>query len=97
MFRLKAASVLLERERENLKIWKRTFTAKETGLCHNSLNSEGSKFIIHKVLLLLYAGLADPNALSQAVSAFQACQFIGMPGCEVPNSFFFLFIEELLL
>lgn len=32
-------------------------------------------------------GLADPSALSQAVSAFQACHFIGMPECEVgaPN------------
>uniref|UniRef100_A0AAY5L273 UBZ4-type domain-containing protein n=1 Tax=Esox lucius TaxID=8010 RepID=A0AAY5L273_ESOLU len=29
------------------------------------------------------AGLADPSALPQAVSAFQACHFIGMPECEV--------------
>ncbi|XP_028328069.1 ATPase WRNIP1 isoform X1 [Gouania willdenowi] len=28
-------------------------------------------------------GLADPCALSQAVSTFQACHFIGMPECEV--------------
>ncbi|XP_014864468.1 PREDICTED: ATPase WRNIP1 [Poecilia mexicana] len=28
-------------------------------------------------------GLADPSALTQAVSAFQACHFIGMPECEV--------------
>ncbi|XP_061653715.1 ATPase WRNIP1 isoform X2 [Phyllopteryx taeniolatus] len=28
-------------------------------------------------------GLADPFALPQAVSAFQACHFIGMPECEV--------------
>ncbi|XP_042573635.1 ATPase WRNIP1 isoform X2 [Cyprinus carpio] len=28
-------------------------------------------------------GLADPAALTQAVSAFQACHFIGMPECEV--------------
>lgn len=28
-------------------------------------------------------GLADPLALPQAVSAFQACHFIGMPECEV--------------
>ncbi|KAI4878125.1 hypothetical protein NFI96_011071, partial [Prochilodus magdalenae] len=28
-------------------------------------------------------GLADPAALSQAVAAFQACHFIGMPECEV--------------
>ncbi|XP_047445084.1 ATPase WRNIP1 [Mugil cephalus] len=28
-------------------------------------------------------GLADPLALTQAVSAFQACHFIGMPECEV--------------
>ena len=28
-------------------------------------------------------GLADPNALTQAVAAFQGCQFLGMPECEV--------------
>lgn len=28
-------------------------------------------------------GLADPAALPQAVSAYQACHFIGMPECEV--------------
>ncbi|XP_077412819.1 ATPase WRNIP1 [Vanacampus margaritifer] len=28
-------------------------------------------------------GIADPFALPQAVSAFQACHFIGMPECEV--------------
>ncbi|MGI6106853.1 MAG: replication-associated recombination protein A [Lachnospiraceae bacterium] len=28
-------------------------------------------------------GLADPRALQVAVSAFQACQFIGMPECDV--------------
>ncbi|KAK7162443.1 hypothetical protein R3I93_006675 [Phoxinus phoxinus] len=28
-------------------------------------------------------GLADPVALTQAVSAFQACHFMGMPECEV--------------
>ncbi|XP_051553574.1 ATPase WRNIP1 [Myxocyprinus asiaticus] len=28
-------------------------------------------------------GLADPVALTQAVSVFQACHFIGMPECEV--------------
>uniref|UniRef100_A0A3P9KLD0 WRN helicase interacting protein 1 n=1 Tax=Oryzias latipes TaxID=8090 RepID=A0A3P9KLD0_ORYLA len=28
-------------------------------------------------------GLADPAALTQAVSAFQACHFLGMPECEV--------------
>lgn len=28
-------------------------------------------------------GLADPVALTQAVSTFQACHFIGMPECEV--------------
>uniref|UniRef100_A0AAV2JVE6 ATPase WRNIP1 n=1 Tax=Knipowitschia caucasica TaxID=637954 RepID=A0AAV2JVE6_KNICA len=28
-------------------------------------------------------GMADPLALPQAVSAFQACHFIGMPECEV--------------
>ena len=84
MFHLKAASVLLERGRENLKIWRRTFILLNKLAC---VNSEGSKFIIYNVpYILLYAGLADPNALSQAVSAFQACQFIGMPGCEVQNT-----------
>ncbi|XP_069814201.1 ATPase WRNIP1 isoform X2 [Dendropsophus ebraccatus] len=29
------------------------------------------------------AGLADPLALPQAVSAYQACHFIGMPECDV--------------
>nr|XP_046178554.1 ATPase WRNIP1 isoform X2 [Oncorhynchus gorbuscha] len=29
------------------------------------------------------AGMADPSALPQAVSAFQACHLIGMPECEV--------------
>ncbi|XP_060084501.1 ATPase WRNIP1-like, partial [Ylistrum balloti] len=28
-------------------------------------------------------GLADPSALTQAVSAYQACQLIGMPECDV--------------
>jgi putative ATPase len=28
-------------------------------------------------------GMADPNALQQAVSAYQACHFIGMPECNV--------------
>ncbi|XP_070775625.1 ATPase WRNIP1 [Enoplosus armatus] len=28
-------------------------------------------------------GMADPSALPQAVSVFQACHFIGMPECEV--------------
>ncbi|MBU3924322.1 replication-associated recombination protein A [Patescibacteria group bacterium] len=28
-------------------------------------------------------GLADPNALAQAVAAYQACHFIGMPECNV--------------
>lgn len=33
--------------------------------------------------LLSFSGMADPSALPQAVSAFQACHFIGMPECEV--------------
>lgn len=32
---------------------------------------------------LPHAGLADPNALSQAVAAYNACQYVGLPGCEV--------------
>lgn len=35
------------------------------------------------VMLFFYPGLADPNALNQAVAAFQACQQIGMPACQV--------------
>ena len=35
------------------------------------------------VINIISAGLADTNALPQAVAAFQACQFIGMPECEV--------------
>ncbi len=33
--------------------------------------------------LFVHAGLADPNALSQAVAAFHGCQLLGMPECEV--------------
>ena len=44
-------------------------------------------FAIHctviTIIFSFYAGLADPNALSQAVAAFQACQFIGKPECDV--------------
>ncbi len=35
-----------------------------------------------------FLGLADPNALQQAVSAFNACQYIGMPECEVMSSYY---------
>ena len=28
-------------------------------------------------------GLADPRALEIAVAAYQACPFMGMPGCSV--------------
>ena len=31
----------------------------------------------------LITGLADPQALMQAVSTHQACQFLGRPACEV--------------
>ena len=34
-------------------------------------------------IIFLYSGLADSNALNQAVSAYHACKFIGMPECEV--------------
>lgn len=37
-------------------------------------------------LLACLPGLADPAALPQAVSAFQACHFIGMPECEVGSA-----------
>ena len=30
-------------------------------------------------------GLADPRALEQAVAAYQACHFLGMPECTVPS------------
>lgn len=33
--------------------------------------------------LVFLSGMADPAALPQAVAAFQACHFIGMPECEV--------------
>ena len=33
--------------------------------------------------IFLTLGLADPNALSIAVGAFQACQFLGYPECKV--------------
>ena len=51
---------------------------------------------VPSLILLLHAGLADPNALSQAVSAFQACQFIGMPGCEVHFSTIELYMHVYL-
>ena len=35
------------------------------------------------VVVLFCAGLADPQALNQAVAAYQACHFIGMPECDV--------------
>ncbi len=35
---------------------------------------------------IISIGLADPNALSQAVAAFNACQYLGMPACEVRSS-----------
>ncbi|KAA0718485.1 ATPase WRNIP1 [Triplophysa tibetana] len=35
------------------------------------------------LICLSIVGLADPLALTQAVSAFQACHFTGMPECEV--------------
>ena len=34
----------------------------------------------------MFIGLADPNALTEAVAAFNACHFIGMPECEVSVS-----------
>lgn len=40
-------------------------------------------FVIYAECLLSSSGLSDPAALPQAVSAFQACHFIGMPECEV--------------
>lgn len=33
--------------------------------------------------LVSVLGLGDPTALTQAVSAYQACNLIGMPECDV--------------
>lgn len=35
------------------------------------------------IVIIRLSGMADPAALTQAVSAFQACHLIGMPECEV--------------
>ena len=37
------------------------------------------------VQLALCSGLADPLALTQAVSAYQGCHLIGMPECEASH------------
>ena len=37
------------------------------------------------VQLVLCSGLADPLALTQAVSAYQGCHLIGMPECEASH------------
>lgn len=39
-----------------------------------------NRFLVNFFLL---PGLADPQALNQAVAAYQACHFIGMPECDV--------------
>lgn len=39
--------------------------------------------IYRSLFPMFLSGMADPSALPQAVSAFQACHFIGMPECEV--------------
>lgn len=46
-------------------------------------------------MLFTPSGLADPAALTQAVSAFQACHFLGMPECEVgsPDHSHFLLLS----
>lgn len=47
---------------------------------------EDPKFIARR--LIIHAaediGLADPNALTVAVAAFQAVEFVGMPECRIP-------------
>ena len=54
---------------------------------YNALNT--GIIVTNAVLLTLFSnvhvrvGLADPNALNQAVAAFQACHQIGKPECEV--------------
>ena len=44
-------------------------------------------------MLIFFVGLSDPQALNQAVSAYQACHFVGMPECDVGGVFFLYFIK----
>ena len=34
-------------------------------------------------VFISFIGFGDPTALNQAVAAYQACHFIGMPECDV--------------
>lgn len=52
----------------------------------NSILLFRSDLLTSILLLVCLPGLADPAALPQAVSAFQACHFIGMPECEVGSA-----------
>lgn len=45
------------------------------------------------MVLIVFVGLSDPQALNQAVSAYQACHFVGMPECDVGGFFFLYFIK----
>ena len=46
---------------------------------------EDPRFIARRIVILASedVGLADPHALPLAVAAFQACEFIGLPECEL--------------
>lgn len=46
----------------------------------------GSLLLFFSIIMTCLSGMADPAALPQAVSAFQACHFIGMPECEVGSA-----------
>lgn len=64
---------------------------KEVNYCR-SQNFNSIKFpacVIYIGSLSAFSGLSDPQALNQAVSAYQACHFVGMPECDV-GSFNFI-------
>ena len=42
---------------------------------------------------VMFLGLADPQALNQAVAAYQACHFIGMPECDVSQTKSYIFMS----
>ncbi|XP_051984230.1 ATPase WRNIP1-like isoform X2 [Xyrauchen texanus] len=50
---------------------------------HKSMRGSEENAALYWLGRMLEGGLADPVALTQAVSVFQACHFIGMPECEV--------------
>lgn len=67
------------------------YNMKEVNYCR-SQKFNSIKFpacIIYIGSLSAFSGLSDPQALNQAVSAYQACHFVGMPECDV-GSFNFI-------